>query len=115
MQDGRPLLPVIPSPKDCLGARGQQMINMESSKMKKLGIIRFFPLLILLAGCAAPAVVSDINDSALKVQANTYTPMGEVWVVAREGCKIYNKRPVSISYQCRDQYCIRKQYLFACK
>ena len=77
--------------------------------------IRFFPMLFLLAGCAAPAVISDINDSSLKVQANAYTYMGEVLVKAREGCKIYNKTPVSISHQCQDQYCIRSEYLFACK
>ena len=75
----------------------------------------FVPLLVLLAGCAAPAIVSDISDSALKVQANVYTPMGEVLGAAREGCAIYDKTPVSISHTCQDQYCIRKEYLFACK
>ncbi len=77
--------------------------------------IRFFPMLFLLAGCAAPAIISDINDSSLKVQANAYTPMNEVWASARKGCTIYNKTPVSISHTCQDQYCIRKEYLFACK
>ncbi len=80
--------------------------------MRKTGLL---PLLILLAGCAAPAVISDINDSSLKVQANAYTPMDEVNAKAREGCQIYNKTPVSISVQCLDGYCTRKAYLFACK
>ena len=91
---------------------GKTTVLERGAFMRKTGL---FPLLILLAGCAAPAIISDINDSALKVQANAYTPMGEVWVTAREGCKIYDKTPVSISYQCQDQYCIRKEYLFACK
>ncbi len=77
--------------------------------------MKFSLVLLSLAGCAAPAVISDINDSALKVQANVYTPMNEVNAKAREGCQIYNKTPVSISVQCLDGYCTRKAYLFACK
>ena len=77
--------------------------------------MKFSLVLLLLAGCAAPAVISDINDSSLKVQANVYTPMNEVNAKAREGCQIYNKTPVSISVQCLDGYCTRKAYLFACK
>ena len=69
----------------------------------------------LLAGCAAPAVISDINDSSLKVQANAYTSINEVNAKAREGCSLYSKTPVAISTQCLDGYCIRKKYLYACK
>ena len=74
-----------------------------------------FLILFLLAGCAAPAIISDINDSSLKIQGNAYTPMEEILAKAREGCAIYSKTPVSISFQCLDGYCIRKEYLYACK
>lgn len=74
-----------------------------------------FLILFLLAGCAAPAIISDINDSSLKVQGNAYTPMEKIWAKAREGCAIYSKTPVSVSFQCLDGYCVRKEHLFACK
>lgn len=72
-------------------------------------------LALFLAGCAAPAVISDINDSALKVQGNKLTPEKEFRREARKGCRLYGKKPVAISTRCLDQYCNRQERLFACK
>lgn len=71
---------------------------------------------MFVAGCAAaPAVISDINDSSLKVQTGLGTTDEMVWTKAREGCSLYGKSPVRISHTCRDEYCFSKQVLFACK
>jgi hypothetical protein len=70
---------------------------------------------LVTAACAAPAVISDINDSSLKIQVNSYTPESEIAQKAREGCAIYDKTPVPISHRCMDGYCISKELLFACK
>lgn len=71
--------------------------------------------LFVVGACAAPAVISDINDSALKVEVNAWTSAAEIERRAREGCAVYDKEPVSISYRCLDTDCIRKELLFACK
>lgn len=79
--------------------------------------LRFFALFgaLLTAACAAPAVISDINDSSLKIQVNSYTPQNEIAQKAQEGCGIYHKTPVPISQRCLDGYCINKELLFACQ
>ncbi len=69
----------------------------------------------LLLGACAPAVISDINDSALKVQAGLGTTDEAILAEARRGCAIYGKTPVRISFVCKDEYCFTKDHLFACK
>ena len=70
---------------------------------------------LLTAACAAPAVISDINDSSLKIQVNNLTPQNEIAQKAQEGCGIYHKTPVPISQRCLDGYCINKELLYACQ
>ena len=71
---------------------------------------------LVLAGCAAaPAVISDISDSSLKVQGGMGTTDAMIMAEARRGCGLYSKTPVRISHQCVDEYCIRKSVLFACR
>ena len=70
---------------------------------------------MFVAGCAAPAIISDINDSSLKVQIGLGTTDEMLMTKAREGCALYGKTPVRISHICMDGYCFRKQVLFACK
>ncbi len=70
---------------------------------------------MFVAGCARPAVISDINDSSLKVQTGLGTTDEMLMTKAREGCGLYGKTPVRISHTCRDEYCFSKQVLFACK
>jgi hypothetical protein len=69
----------------------------------------------VLAGCAAPATISNISDSALTVTGNARTPLPEVEAKAREGCGLYGKSATPISRQCYDQYCVNVAYLFACR
>ena len=71
---------------------------------------------LLVSGCVAtPAVISDINDSSLKVEGGMGTTDAMIQSKAAEGCALYSKRAVSISQQCMDQYCLRRRVLFACK
>jgi len=87
------------------------LIELSGVMGRSLSIVGF----CLLAGCAAPAVISDINDSAVKVQGNAYTPFEEITAEANQGCGHYNKSAVPISRACADYYCSRTEYLFACK
>jgi len=68
-----------------------------------------------LLGCAAQPVVSDVNDSAVKIQANSLTNPDDVLATANETCGIYGRRAIRLSYVCLDEYCIKRNYLFACK
>ena len=82
--------------------------------MKKLVVT--LALGLFVTGCAAtPAVISQINDSSLEVQAGLGTTDDMIMAEARRGCGIYNKTPVAISRRYLDEYCIRKAVLFACK
>ena len=71
--------------------------------------------LLALAACAAPAVISDTSDSALRIEANNWTPPAEIEQRAREGCGAYDKVPISIGMRCLDGDCVRRELLFACK
>ena len=70
---------------------------------------------LLLVGCATPPVISDISDSSVKVQAGLGTPVDAVDSEAARGCGIYDKKPERLSFRCLDEYCFRKEYLFACR
>lgn len=71
---------------------------------------------VLLAACGPqPAVISDINDSSVKVMAYPRTPKEAVRAEANRGCATYGKVAQPMSYQCVDEYCWTKQVLYACK
>ena len=71
---------------------------------------------LLVFGCTPrPAVISDINDSSLKVETGLGTTDAMIQATAAEGCALYGKTPVWISHRCIDEYCFRKTVLFACK
>ena len=73
-------------------------------------------MVVVVAGCqATPPVISEINDSSVKVQGGMGTTDQDYRSKAREGCGIYSKTEVPISHVCLDQYCLRKEVLFACK
>ena len=74
-----------------------------------------FALLFAAACQPAPAVISDISDSALTVQAGTGTTRADIEAQAVEGCGLYDREPVEISQRCLDEYCFRKAILFACR
>ncbi len=70
---------------------------------------------MFVVGCETPAVISDINDSSLKVQAGFGTTDQMIMSKAREGCGLYGKKATRISQTCTDEYCFGKQVLFACR
>jgi len=80
--------------------------------MRNLGVLA---LCLFVFGCANRGVISDISDSSVNVQSNLFTSSAGLQRTAEEGCAIYNKRPVPLSYTCLDGYCTRKRHLFACK
>jgi hypothetical protein len=71
--------------------------------------------LLALAACAAPAVISDTSNSALRIEANNWTPATEIERKAQDGCGAYKMVPVSIGMRCLDDGCVRREWLFACK
>lgn len=71
---------------------------------------------VLLTACGPqPAVISDINDSSVKVLQYPRTSNQAVTAEANRGCGTYDKKAQPLSYQCMDQYCMTKQVLYACK
>ena len=72
-------------------------------------------LIALSSGCAAPAVISDIHDSAVRVQGNGRTSDEAFMAEAAKGCGLYNKQPVPLSTTQGGPYGSVKQVLFACK
>ena len=69
---------------------------------------------LMLTGCQTRAVISDLEDDKVIVQA-VGGDMAVIDAEARRGCSIHGRRPVQISYTCMDDYCFKKQYLYACK
>lgn len=70
-------------------------------------------LVILLYGCGTSAVVTDLEEDKVKVQANG----GDIKVIdaeAERGCAMHDRQPQRISYHCLDGYCMQKEYLYAC-
>lgn len=71
---------------------------------------------VLLTACGPqPAVISDIDDSSVKVMSYPRTPKEAVRAEANRGCQTYGKVAQPMSYQCMDEYCWTKQVLYACK
>ena len=70
---------------------------------------------LAIGACQTPAVIADINDSSLKVQAGIGTTDQQILAKAAEGCGLYNKQPTRISHSCMDEYCFGKLVLFACR
>ena len=68
-----------------------------------------------LGACAAPAVIADISDSAVRVQGNQYTENDAYMAEANRGCGLYGKSPMPLSETHTGPYSSVKQVLFACK
>ena len=62
-----------------------------------------------------PAVISEIDDDALKVQFGFGTDPNDILTTAAEGCALYDKQAVRISTECEDASCMRGETLFACR
>ena len=80
----------------------------------KYGVLLAVVTAGLVVGCATNAVISDLEEDKVIVQASG-GDMSVIQAEARKGCAIHNRAPVEVSYRCLDGYCMRKEYLFACK
>ncbi len=76
-----------------------------------LGVLGF---LLLLSACASRAVIADLESDKAIIQLS-----GSDFVLADEeatrACRIHGKGAQRISHTCRDDYCISKNVLYACK
>lgn len=79
--------------------------------------MRYIAVLFLLAGCVAqPPIISDINDSAVHIQASVSVPMDELDAKAAEGCAVYGKtRTDGLSARRFGEYGYMREVLYACK
>lgn len=82
--------------------------------MKVQQLVAALGLAGALAGCATSAVVADLEEETVIVQAKG-SDFAVIEAEAKKGCAIHGRKPVSISKSYLDGYCIRAQYLFACK
>ncbi len=74
----------------------------------------FIVLFVLaLAGCQPP-MISDISDSAVRVQYAVDNKSG-VDAEAAEGCSLYGKQAVRISDRCVSDNCYIRETLYACQ
>ena len=93
----------------------QQMIEAASPVLTVMKFALTVVALIALAGCAMPAYIMEISDSSVRVRGNMKTPLANFDSEAAKGCGSYGKVPVRISYQCYDNYCVGKSWLYACQ
>ena len=70
--------------------------------------------LLMLAGCATNAVISDLEQDKVIVQA-TGNDQAVIDAKAREGCALHGRKPVAVSYRCLDGWCTQKEFLYACQ
>ena len=70
---------------------------------------------LVLAGCQPP-VISDISDSAVKIQHSPEFKQAEVDAKAIEACAIYGKKPTGpLSEKCATNNCYIVESLYACQ
>lgn len=71
---------------------------------------------LLAGGCAAPAVIADIEHDKVVVQSNQYTPAAEVLAEAERGCAIHGRKaePISTRIAGSDGWTAIQLHLFAC-
>ena len=79
-------------------------------------IWRILPSLALAACTAGEprAAISDISESAVRVQATGGHLSLEVTRAAQEGCDHYGRLAEYVSHRCLDAACLRTETLFAC-
>lgn len=77
-----------------------------------------FVLALLLTGClgAEAPIISDIDDSSVKIQVNAAVPQDQVDAKAAEGCAVYGKqRTEALSERRFGQYGYMREVLYACR
>ena len=68
--------------------------------------------LVACAGGGEP-VIADVGQDKVRIMGNG-APELAVNSKAAQACGLYKKFPHPISFQCTDQYCLQKVYLYAC-
>ena len=81
--------------------------------MRRLAIMIVCALAV--GGCAAPAVIADLESDKVIVQGNQLTGDEAIAAKAAEGCAVHGRKAVAVSKWCAGTYCSVKRYLFACK
>ncbi len=81
--------------------------------MRRLAIVIVCAL--AAGGCAAPAVIADLETDKVIVQGNEYTDEDAIAAKAAEGCAVHGRKAVPVSKWCTGAYCSAKRFLFACK
>lgn len=61
------------------------------------------------------AVITDINESSVRVLQYYNTPDSAVAREAERGCQLYGKEAVGLSTTCLDGFCDSQEHLFACQ
>lgn len=69
--------------------------------------------LSIVASCGTTAVITDLEEDKVKVQAHG-SDLSVIDAEAAGGCAMHERRPRRISYNCLDFYCTKKEYLYAC-
>lgn len=70
--------------------------------------------LLLLPACASRAVIADLESDKAIVQLRG-SDLRVADAEAARGCDIHGKRAVRISTSCLNNYCTKKNILYACK
>ena len=78
-------------------------------------VLAVFAVLVAAACRPAPPVIADLEQDKVIIQGGLGTTIESIRAEARRGCAIHDRTPVAINESCLDDYCIRKQYLFACR
>lgn len=77
--------------------------------------MRLLLVLLVLAGCQPP-VISEISDSAVKIQHSVDIKKAEVDAKAAEACAVYGKKPTTaLSDSCASDNCYVVNTLYACQ
>jgi hypothetical protein len=101
-------------PKDFRRANLNDWLIMGDSAMRARQVGLLCAAGLMMAACLSKAVVTDISDSAVKIQTNNSTPEAEIDSRARAACATYGKAAVRMGQTCFDIYCIRREVVFAC-
>jgi hypothetical protein len=71
-------------------------------------------ILFTVGGCATRAVIADLEDDKVIVQASG-SDMTVINAEAQKGCQVHDRTAVPISHTCLNAYCTVSNYLYACK
>lgn len=80
--------------------------------MKRLGL--WLTGGAMLMGCSGPAVISELGEERVVIQASHPNP-AQVRAEADRGCAFHGRAAVPIGNRCLDARCTAKRFVFACQ